>query len=278
MTKRNYTEADRCFQEEKTTANNAKKLLKEYASSLDKIRTLQHQFIPQNSVSLNDYTISSFYRPAYYVSGDLCLYVGLGTDKIGIFVVDIVGKGLSACFTTVCLKYIFQSIIQIVQSPKAVMTAINTALCTTIALDRNSGCGFYGILDTSNHTLTYCNCGMGVAKLFRKNTVTELRDYGGFVLGGIEDTIYTEGIVTLNSDDVVISATDGLEDVKNKSGKRLGTEWLDGFMATRREGSSDGMIATQIEQALHDHSGKRPFLEDDIACVCIEKNLFKQTF
>jgi serine phosphatase RsbU (regulator of sigma subunit) len=161
MTKTDYTEASPCFQEEKITVDKAKKLAKEYVKSLDKIRRLHQQFIPQNPISINDYTLSSFYRPAYYVSGDLCLYVGLGTDKIGIFVVDIIGKGLNASFTTVCLKYIFQSIIQVSQSPKEVMTAINIALCTTIALDCNSGCGFYGVLDTVKHTLTYCNCGMG---------------------------------------------------------------------------------------------------------------------
>jgi serine phosphatase RsbU (regulator of sigma subunit) len=159
MTNRDYTEAFPCFQEEKTTVDKAKKLAKEYVHSLDKIRTLQQQFIPQNPVSINDYTLSSFYRPAYIVSGDLCLYVALGTDKIGIFVIDVIGKGLNACFITVCLKYIFQSIIQVSQSPKDVMTAINTALCTNITLDRKGGCGFYGVLDTSKHTLTYCNCG-----------------------------------------------------------------------------------------------------------------------
>jgi serine phosphatase RsbU (regulator of sigma subunit) len=116
--------------------------------------------------------------------------------------------------------------------------------------------------------------GWGVSKLFRKGTVTELRDYGGFVLGGIEDTIYTEGCVKLNNGDIVVIATDGLEEVKDHSGKRLGTEWLDGFMATCcnkiADDRADTMMATQIEKAIHDQSGCRLFLEDDIACVCIE--------
>ena len=266
----NYTEADRCFQEEKTTASNVKKLLEDYTHSLDKIRTLQQQFIPQKPVSIHNYTISSFYRPAYYVSGDLCLYVALGTDKIGIFVIDIIGKGLSSCFITVCLNYIFQSIIQVSQSPKEVMTAINTALCTTIALDRNGGCGFYGVLDTIKNTLTYCNCGIGVATLFSEGNVTELRDYGGFVLGGIENTVYTEGFVTLNSGDVVVIATDGLEDVKNRSGKRLGSEWLNQFMANLMANHSNTteVLANQIKKEIIGQTGCR-YLEDDIACVCI---------
>jgi sigma-B regulation protein RsbU (phosphoserine phosphatase) len=254
----------------KTPATNAKKLLEEYTQSLDKIRTLQQQFIPQNPVSVNNYNISSFYRPAHIVSGDLCFYVALGTNKIGIVVIDIIGKGISACFITVCLKYIFQSIIQVSQSPKEVMSAINTALCTTITLDNKSGYGFYGVLDTVKNTLTYCNCGVGVAKLFSKGNVTELRDYGGFALGGIENTVYTEGSVTLNSGDVVIIATDGLEDVKNSAGKRLGTEWLDGFMANRPDDNTHDTLANQIDQAIHTQTGCRSFLEDDIACVCIE--------
>jgi len=270
MTNRDYTKASPCFQEQKITATNAKRLAEEYVQSLEKIRTIQHQFIPQHPIILNDYTISSFYRPAYYVSGDLCLYVALGTDKVGILVVDVIGKGLDASVMSICLKHMFQEVLKEFHSPKDVMTALNTALCTHVTLGSNSGCGFYGVLDTENHILTYCNCGTGVSKLFRTNTVTELRDYGGFILGAVADSFYTEGTIKLKPDDVIVIATDGLEDVKNRAGKRLGAVWLSSFTMTGRNNNTTGCLSSQIKRALHSETDNRSFLEDDIACICIE--------
>jgi sigma-B regulation protein RsbU (phosphoserine phosphatase) len=270
MTNVKYTQAPSCFQEEKITASNAQRLAKEYVHSLSKIRAIQQQFIPQQPIILNNYTISSFYRPAYYVSGDLCLYVALGTGKVGILVVDVIGKGLDASVMSICLKYMFQSILKKYHSPKEVMTALNMALCTHVTLGSNSGCGFYGVLDTENSILTYCNCGIGVSKLFRTNTVTELRHYGGFILGAVSDSFYTEGTVQLKPDDVIVIATDGLEDVKNRSGKRLGTAWLSRFMMTGRKNNEAGCLSSQIKRALYSETDNRPFLDDDIACVCIQ--------
>jgi len=109
-----------------------------------------------------------------------------------------------------------------------------------------------------------------VSKLFRANTVTELRDYGGFILGAVADSFYTEGTIKLKPDDVIVIATDGLEDVKNRAGKRLGAVWLSSFMMTGRNNNTTGCLSSQIKRALHSETDNRSFLEDDIACICIE--------
>ena len=94
--------------------------------------------------------------------------------------------------------------------------------------------------------------------------MTELRDYGGFILGAVADSFYTEGTINLKPDDVIVIATDGLEDVKNREGKRLGSVWLNSFMMTDRNNRTTGCLSSQIEQALHSETDKRSFLEDDL--------------
>lgn len=248
------------------------KILDQHLHDLRIAREIQQQFIPKHPISINNYKISSLYLPSNQLSGDFLDYVDLGDNKFGILVIDVIGKGIQSSFTTILIKSIFQQIIVLrePQTPKAMMTVLNTELYRQVRLNRKGGYGFYGVIDTKQHTLSYCHCGIGVARLYRSINTIELAEYGGVGVGLIENTEYTEGIIDLFQNDILFISTDGIEDVKDKAGNRLGSKWVDVMI---KKGRNDTSLLDQIEGELKRITGNIEDMgqrDDDIACVCVE--------
>ena len=257
---------------EHVSAFNENKLSDQHICDLKIAREIQQQFIPQHTISINNYLVTSLYRPSYFLSGDFFDYVALGKNKIGIFIVDVIGKGIKASFTTILIKSIFQQVIYLKNpiTPKSMMTELNKELYSQIALNKKGGYGFYGVIDTEKHTLSYCHCGIGVANHYRGTYKFELNKYGSVGVGLIENTQYTEGITQLAKNDVIILSTDGIEDVKDESGKRIGFNWLDSLVSNNCQKRTTKSVINQIEEYIQKKTESREFLEDDIACICIE--------
>jgi len=184
----------------------------------------------------------------------------------------VIGKGIKASFTTILIKAIFQQVITLKnpRTPKEMMMELNKEMYRQISLNTKGGYGFYGVLDTKKNTLSYCHCGIGVASLYRGMNKVELEKYGGVGVGIIENTQYTEGMIEVYKNDVIFISTDGIEDVKTKSGYRLGMNWFDSFITNHRKGRLKKPLIDQIEEQIKRKTGHKNYFEDDIACIFIE--------
>ena len=234
---------------------------------LKELRALQQNIVPKCPLVFNDYTLSTFYRPSYFLSGDLIDYVVLDTHKIGILVFDVVGKGIPISLTTIWIKLLFQHLLMRPKNhaPKDTITQLNNSINRTGVLNKKGAFGFYGVLNTHTHTFTYCNFGIGVAKRYRGNHITALQKYGGPGLGMIDNT-YTEGSIELKKKDILILSTDGIEDVQDTTGKRIGNQWLDNLVM--HYSTIPHPKFTLIHQ-ITQHIQQTTALEDDIGCVSI---------
>ncbi len=271
MTNKDYKEATPCFQEKKVIKNNAVTLARKYVESINKVRVIQQQIIPQHPISINNYNISSFYRPSYYASGDFFQYKIIDEDKIAIIAVDVIGKGLDASCITVFLKYTFQSIIKETHEPYEVMNALNVEMYDNLNLDGKASCGFYCILDTRNHSLHYCNISIGIARKYNGYGFNNLAHLEGLVLGASKNLAYTEQHARIKEGDIIIIGSNGLENVKDASGKKIKSHWFDKLMTPPYEESNTETVLNQIEQAFNDKTDYQPFLDDDVFCICIEQ-------
>ena len=188
-------------------------------------------------------------------------------NKIGVFIIDIVGKGIKSSYATIWLKALFQREINkgISNSPKKIMTALNNAMYSETNLSIRYGSGFYASIDTQNYTIKYCDCGIGVANLYRKSTISELRDYGGIGIGWANNSIYTDGSITLKKHDVIMLSTDGIENIINDCGKKVGPQLLNQLILKRNKNVS---LIQSISKGINSLSNQS--IKDDIALVCIE--------
>ena len=253
---------------------------KEIKSELDRrhadlsiARRIQQQFIPRNPLRINGYTVSSLYLPSYYLSGDFFDYVIVGKNCVCIFVIDVIGKGIEASFTTLLIKSIFQKIIATHNplEPRAIVSALNAAMCSEITLMNRGGYGFYGVIDTKAHTLTYSDCGIGVATHYTNTHELELKSEGGVGIGLFDNSQYTQEVITLKKDDILVISTDGIEDAKDKDGDRIGRRWLDELIVRYKQEIISKPLVSQIEYSIKElvKESASDFFEDDIACVCV---------
>ncbi len=65
---------------------------------------LQHDFLPQELPTVGGIQVSSIYRPASWVSGDIYDVFRIDEDHIGLYVADAVGHGMAAGLLTMFIK------------------------------------------------------------------------------------------------------------------------------------------------------------------------------
>ena len=92
---------------------------------------------------------------------------------------------------------------------------------------------FYGVLDSKNLRLTYCNAGHSPPLLLRDGKVSELPG-GNMVLGVSADEDYKQYLVELKKGDLLLLYTDGLTDAMNFDQECFGRQRLISCSGRRR--------------------------------------------
>ena len=128
---------------------------------------------------------------------------------------------------------------------------------------------FFGILDTKNHQLNYCNAGHNDTFLFRNKKEPLRLNTGGIVLGFVESSPYEETIVPINAGDSLVLYSDGVTEAMNANEEEFGEERLIATLMKNRDCSSDTLVE-KIIQAVNFHAGNTP-QSDDITLVMAQR-------
>ena len=134
---------------------------------------------------------------------------------------DVVGKGLESSFTTIQVHSIFHSRISLIDSPKNILSKLNSSIYK-LRTEKNHCATFYFELNPLTKKIKYGDAGNGLCYLVRNDDLIHLNDFGGMVLGACENSMYTEGEIDLQKDDLLFLSTDGLIDFKNENNERFG--------------------------------------------------------
>ncbi|NPV01507.1 MAG: SpoIIE family protein phosphatase [Brevinematales bacterium] len=116
-------------------------------------RKIQSNMIPQRSPMPGT---AFFYLPMEQLGGDFFDFIRISPEKIGVFISDVSGHGVSAAFITSMIKsYILQTPYR--DDPAQFLIHLNYSL-----FNQTAGLfitAFYGIIDFSDHTLRFSNAG-----------------------------------------------------------------------------------------------------------------------
>jgi sigma-B regulation protein RsbU (phosphoserine phosphatase) len=151
----------------------------------------------------------------------------MSPTEIGIVVGDVTGHGLEAAVIMACAKKAIQILSQGQTSPAAVLQAANDNLVPDLD-DMTFVSVFFGILDTTTHTLRHVRAGHNPTLLLnpmREQPVTELKPRGivvGMQRGPLFGKLIEEHTITLRPGDVVVQYTDGIIEAKNAEGAEFG--------------------------------------------------------
>lgn len=201
------------------------------------------------------------------VGGDLFDIRRLDRGRGLLIVADVSGKGIEAAVNTAFVKYSIRTLALIHDDPATILAAFNRMFLDTIKDPGLFVVAFVGILDASSLQLTYASAGHSGAFLRRGHDVRQLRVTGPIV--GLErDFTYETERVDLEPRDLLVLATDGLTEARDRSGHSLEES---GAMRLLRESPTDPQAcADELVSAVRRRSGGR--LMDDLALLVVRIN------
>lgn len=183
------------------------KLMRE--KELELSRKIQLALAPVRMPSVSGLGLKSFFYPCGEVAGDMFDVILLPGDKVGIYLFDVAGRGVSSALISSVAKVSFSRHIASVDSPVTLLNRVNKELLTKVREDcfvRAFAC----FVDLHNNRVRYANAGH-TAPIYMshidKDTVY-LKSTGKF-LGLFEDISLEERSFYLTPKDRMLFFTDG---------------------------------------------------------------------
>jgi sigma-B regulation protein RsbU (phosphoserine phosphatase) len=189
---------------------------------------LQKSFLPGSPIFKKGHlTASAVNLSAYKVGGDLYDFIELGQDRVGVFIGDVSGKGISAALFMAKVISDFRYIASQGMAPEIALGRLNSVLSQTprgMFLT-----GIYGIVD-----LVTGNVSLSIAGhppfLWLTEEEVKVKDLASGPPLGILPAEYPSTEISLKKGDRILFLTDGVFEAKDKGGKRIGFEKLVRFV------------------------------------------------
>jgi serine phosphatase RsbU (regulator of sigma subunit)/pSer/pThr/pTyr-binding forkhead associated (FHA) protein len=229
---------------------------------------LQQRFLPQQSPEIEGYEFFSWYRPMQQVGGDYYDYIMLDDHRVAIVVADVVGHGITAALLMAKVSAESRFALATAPDPIAAIKRMNEKL-SSLRIDRFVTLVLV-LIDTSSHRATIVNAGH-MPPIIRKASDQSLTsiavDEAGVPLGVMDDYDYESIEVSLESGDVLLLYTDGVNEAMDQNGSQLTTA---GLMADIRvsKSSTPETIGQSVCESVARHSGEADMI-DDVCLVCV---------
>lgn len=228
-------------------------------------REVQKSVFSRNIVS-ESIDIAGQYTPSHELGGDMYVWYKIDEHRYGIFVSDIMGKGVAASLVAMSIRSLLKGLMTRVIEPTQVIKELNKHT-TTLFAEHNAiipyyfTC-FYTVIDLFNRKIEYVSCGHPPALLIRSDGTTVTLDSTNVPVGMLEhiqpmkETIDYEPLSTL------VICTDGIYDLLDR---RLGNsvEKLSQLVSEMKQHPAEETVQDIMSTIV----AKVPSWEDDLAIV-----------
>ena len=219
-----------------TTVDALKKTMREIAEQnkreMEFAREVQNSALPSGSlVGFGDpgFVVHGSMEAAKEVGGDFYDYFRIGEEKLGIVVADVSGKGVPAALFMMTAKTLIKNFVLAGENPADALQLANVQLC------ENNEKGMFvtvwlGVMDLRSGTMEFANAAHNPPLLKKAGEPFRYMDFKqyrrGFVLAGLEDTVYRNNEITLGKGDVLFLYTDGVTEAADTELKLYGEQRL----------------------------------------------------
>ena len=232
---------------------------------MEDARDIERRLLPAEIRQIPGYEITGCWQPARMVGGDYFDVLGLGDDRVGLCIADVVGKGVPAALLMSNLQAAVKSAGPECLQPSQLAAKLNEALLQHLAQGKFITF-FYGLLDGRGKRLAYTNAGHNPPILMRGDGSHLRLEQGGAALGLFEGWHFERGRVSLASGDRLLLFTDGVTEASKDDGEEYGETRL---LALLRENRA--LPATDLQilimQAVNEFSGGT--LQDDATLIVV---------
>ena len=216
----------------------------------------------------NEFDIYALMDPAREIGGDFYDFFLIDDDHLCMVIADVSGKGIPAALFMMISKTILQSCAMLGKSAADILTKTNEALCSNNQVDMFVTV-WLGILEISTGKLTAANAGHEYPVIKRADGSFEIfKDKHGFVIGGMDGTVYTEYDIRLDTGDKLFLYTDGVPEATNSEGKMFGIDRMLGALNDSPDSSPEQLLSN-VRKSVADFAGNAEQF-DDLTMLCIE--------
>src|SRR6202142_4263280 len=173
-----------------------------WASERDEARELQQSLLPAAMLEGPACEVAYHYSPFSEVGGDFADFFQMPDGKIGIYLGDVVGKGLSAAMYGALVMGMLRGIHKTGQDTGTALTILNQRLMVRPVAGRYSAT-LYAVFESDSLKLTFSNAGLPHPLLVTSSGCEKL-GHGGLPSGLMLDSSYAPHSVQLSPGDAVL--------------------------------------------------------------------------
>jgi serine phosphatase RsbU (regulator of sigma subunit) len=221
------------------------------------------------SLTESQYDVFARMIPAREVGGDLYDLVDLGDDNILVTIGDVCGKGVPASLFMAVVQTVMRLTVRSNKNLQEEVCAANRLLTVNNSEDMFATL-FGGILDLTNGTMQFCNCGHNPPLLLQAQSDTfHLLTAAGPPLGLVDNITYAPQSVTLARGDTLLLYTDGVTEAESPDRLQFGTTRLQRAMLETRGQSARSIVEHVVQKVTTFVEGASQ--SDDITCIVIAR-------
>ena len=204
------------------------------------------------------------------LSGDIFDVIHLEDKKIGVYIADVVGHGISASIMTMFIRQAMRNILtdSHVLSPSKVILELKRRYSL---LNLDVGQYFtiiYALLDLEKNELIYSNAGHNANPIFfNQDKVVEMKNRGKFISNIFPPMEYKEKHIEIEKGDKVLFYTDGLLETEDQNGEFYG---MDNLLNWINENKIQDDFINKLNSELNNYRWQEQ--KDDIAMVYMKIN------
>ena len=240
------------------------------AGDLETARGIQRMFLPDpmKSPFPQQLAFAHVFLPEMAVGGDYYDLKQLDDHRVALLMADVSGHGMAAAFITGLIKTTFEFGWSPEQSPHEFMARLNNVL-ERLTPSSSFAAVVFAIYDVTAHELRYSNAGHNPAPILVRGSTGEvewLDDWVDLLAGVNPDMKYQEDRLPLSPGDKFVLCTDGITDIPNAAGERLGFHRLYDCLRENAELSAAKLLEA-IVAAVTAHANGLPRTDDQTILI-----------
>ena len=229
-------------------------------------KLIQSSLLPTKGVYHESVEIAFGFVPFAQVGGDFLDFFRLPDGIFGLYLGDVVGKGLPAAMYAALVTGTLRGIHKSGTDSASVLARLNERLLQRPILGRFCST-LYALFNPATRELIFSNAGMPLPLLVSGTVCRELGE-GGLPSGMFPGAAYAQHVVQLGAGDCVLFATDGLHESRNQEGVEFCTEQLKEVWAQCGDKSANESADFVFDRQAAFSSGTAPY--DDITAVVLK--------
>ncbi|MCP4570895.1 MAG: SpoIIE family protein phosphatase [bacterium] len=183
---------------------------------LETARAIQERLLPDAPPTLAGFEVAGASIPSREIGGDYFDFLLQDDGRIGLAIADVSGKGMPAALLMANLQASLHGQVIHPSSVSGVVKRVNDLLVASTD-PHMFATFFYGVLDTTEATLTCTNAGHNPPLVLRENGDFAELQKGGLLLGMLQGQDYGQEKITLAPGEIVVLFTDGITEAVGPS-------------------------------------------------------------